>query len=192
MAQRGRSPLLVGAVLAAAVMMVSSSAWACAVFKGKMVVQGNRSTNVVTAIGKATTGMTWCSGYPMGRAKATLGGSVTVTMSKNPVDACLPGLKLDAGTYQVNYANGAAHRRSDPADKNNKDGSRAWVIDCASPVNPLNTTVLGTMSIDSNGTGTGTYTLPSTGVVSGPTDEAAVCVSDVSGNNGNQAPVAIL
>lgn len=186
-----RKHLMAGFGMVGALLMLGSAASACAVFKGKMVVAG-KGTSVVTAIGTDNSSMAWCPGYPLGKAKAARGGTVTITVSKNPSDSCDPGVRLAAGDYQVNYSNGAAHNRSGPTDKSNADGSRAWVIDCASPANPLNTVTIGTLTVDSLGKGTGTYTLPTTGVASGPNDEAAVCVSDMFGNNGNQAPVTIL
>jgi hypothetical protein len=51
---------------------------------------------------------------------------------------------------------------------------------------------LGTMVVDSSGKGRGTYSIPTTGVASGPTDESAVCVSDSDGTYGLQAPLTIL
>ncbi len=191
MSQRSRKRLLAGFTTGGAALLLSSSAWACATFMGKMVVTG-QGTSMVTSIGTDSAGMTWCPGYPIGKAKAARGSTITVTVKKNPWDSCDPGVRLPEGTYQVNYSNGAAHTRSDPTDKSNYDGSRGWEIDCASPANPLNTTTLGTMTVDTFGKGSGTYTLPTSGVASGPTDEAAVCVSDLIGNNGNQAPVTIL
>ena len=191
MSQRSRKRLLAGFTAGGAVLVLSSSAWGCATFLGKMVIAG-QGTSMVTSIGTNDTSMTWCPGYPIGKAKAARGSTITVSVSKNPWDSCDPGVRLPEGTYQVNYSNGAAHTRSGTTDKSNYDGSRGWQIDCASPANPLNTVTIGSMTVDSLGKGSGTYTLPATGVASGPNDEAAICVSDLIGQNGNQAPVTIL
>lgn len=188
----GRRGLWTGAVVGTVVLAVSSAAWACTVFQGKMVVTGNAGTGSVRVIGNGA--MSWCPGYPMGKAKSNLGGTVTITLSKAGIegDGCVPRKsRLPAGTYDVNYVNGAAFTRSDKKDKNNDDGSRDWIIDCMSPADPPTLTI-GGMTIDDYGKGTGTYSLPPFGQLSGPTDEAAICVSDRLGNYGQQAPVSIV
>lgn len=182
---------MLAALVGSIVIGLSSSAWGCTIFRGKMVVSGNKGTGSVTVIGN-NGAMSWCPGYPMGKAKATLGGSVTITVTKAGLGACVPKTsRLPYGTYDVNYVNGAAFTRSDTTDKNNDDGSRDWVADCMSPADPPSVKI-GEMAISDFGKGNGTYALPPVGVLSGPTDEAAICVSDLLGNYGLQAPVSIV
>ena len=190
MSRRNGRRAWAGLAVGGATIALTSSALACVAFTGKMVVKGNAGTGQVTAVGSGN-GMSWCPGYPLGRAKATLGGSVTVTVTKNTWDTCNAGLRLAAGDYLVLYSISGAHGRSDPTDKSNADGSRPWIVDCYPP-RPDQTRLIGTMTIDSVGKGAGTYTLPNFGTVSGPTDEAAICLSDNFGNAGNQAPVTMI
>ncbi|MEO7836592.1 MAG: hypothetical protein ABIS21_02985, partial [Acidimicrobiales bacterium] len=190
MARTGKKQAWMGLMATGATMALGSSALACVTFTGKMVVKGNRGIGEVTNVGNGQ-GMGFCAGYPLGKAKATLGGSVTVTVSKNPKEACNPGVRLPEGTYVVSYAVTGAFTRSDPTDKSNVDGTRQRVTNC-NPSVGVNVRPIGTMSVDSLGKGTGTFTLPSDfGTVSGPTDEAAICVLDefLEGNVGNQAPL---
>ncbi len=193
MSRGGRSKICGGVVVAGVAMAVAGSALACVTFTGKMVVKGNRGIGEVINVGNGT-GMGFCAGYPVGKAKATLGGTVTVAVSKNPRDACNHGVRLPEGTYVVSYAVTGAFTRSDPKDTSNDDGSRQRITNC-NPSIGINVRPIGTMAVDSLGKGTGTYTLPSDfGTASGPTDEAAICVLDefLEGNVGNQAPLTIL
>jgi len=180
-----------GLVVGGAVLALTSTAWGCVSFIGKMTVVGNGGPGIVTAIGTGND-MNWCSGYPLGKAKATLGGTVTVKLVPNPASACSPGIRLASGTYSVNYAFSGAHLRSGPKDVDNTDGSRPWIVDCMNPPNPTNSRFVGTLAIDNFGKGIGTYTIPNAGAVSGPTDEAGICVSDMLANTGNQAPLTII
>lgn len=183
-----------------------SSAWACAVLAGKMVVSGNAGTGTVTAIGDGNQNdYAWCPGYPSGKAKATRGGSVTITVSKSGTLGCATGsrpARLDAGTYNVNYLNGPAFTRSHKADTDNSDGSRTWRDHCLYEDDTILDQVLpdtepeegivriGTMTVNEFGKGNGTYAIPATGVTSGPTDEAAVCV--YARGLGNMVPLTIV
>lgn len=202
----GRSRIVAGALVVGAVSAVCSTAWGCQVLAGKMTVTGNAGTGVVTAVGDGNQNdFGWCPGYPMGKAKATRGGTISVLVSKAGTLACTTTgpTRLSAGTYDVNYINGAAFTRTDKTDKDNTDGSRRWIDHCLSRSGGGLVSILpgddgpdivklGSMSVNQFGKGSGTYNIPSTGVVSGPTDEAAVCVSSPGGGEGNQVPLTIV
>lgn len=218
----GRRGLLLGSLAGAGALALSSSALACTVFMGKMTVVGNAGTGAAISIGNEES-MSWCSGYPLGKAKATLGGSITVTVKKAGIHATDPSSRtppapagaepckradgslvpgssrLLAGSYAVNFYNGenpTGFVRAGKTDTENYDGTRNWSFDCMSNTTgfPQPPAVrLGTMTVDEFGKGTGTFTLPSSGRISGPLDEAAVCVTDLrDAFRGNQVPLTII
>jgi len=191
MSQRSGKKVWLGLAAAGASVALTSTALACVTYTGRLTVRGI-GIGEVTNVGNGA-GMAFCAGYPLGKAKAPLGGTVSVTVAKNPASACNPGIKLPAGDYVVSYAVSGAFTRSDPTDKSNTDGSRTRVTNCNPSVGP-SVRPIGTMTVDSLGKGTGTYTLPNFGTASGPTDEAAICVLDVftKGNVGNQVPLTII
>lgn len=189
MSRIGSRKAWLGLAAVGVTMALSSAAFACVSYTGTMRVTGSGGAGESVNIGNGR-GMTFCPGYPKGKAKASSGGSVNVSMSKSPLDSCGLGTRLKAGTYVVGFLKTGAFTRSDVTDTSNKDGSRVRKGNCNSGATPL-----GTMTIDAAGKGSGTYTLPSdVGPKSGPTDEAAVCVMDffTQGNSGNMTPLSII
>lgn len=187
--------LAVAAGAAALALTWSSASWACTVFKGKMTITGKNST-MVTVVGNEQQ-MGYCSPYPLGKAKVARGGTITINVKKAGPDQCVvPGSRLPPGAYDVNYAPGRAFLRTDVTDKSNVDGTRGWRIDCMSGSdNNPDGVRLGTLVLDDLGKGTNTYVIPSFGEPSGPTDEAAICVSQPVGTavqSGLQAPITVL
>lgn len=191
MSRTGSRKAWLGLVAVAATMALGSTAFACVTYTGKLTVRGQGLGESVN-IGNGK-GMTFCPGYPKGKAKAALGGQVSISVTKSPIDSCGEGRRLRAGDYLVAYAATGAYTRSDPYDTSNKDGSRVRKNGCSFVAGPTSRT-LGTVTVDDLGKAAGTFTLPTdVGTKSGPTDEAAICIVDVRfGNTGNIAPLTII
>lgn len=189
------------AAAGAAGLIFTSASFACTTFRGRMTIQG-KGTGIVTVLGN-NGDMTWCPSYPKGKAKANLGGEIVINLYKaGPLgDGCVPRKsKLPEGVYDVNYTN-KGFTRTNIYDKDNTDATRQYSIDCMTILDPNREKrykVIGEIGVDAFGRGTGTFRIPTTdydgspGVVSGPTDEAAICVSGRDGRNGLQAPVTIV
>lgn len=165
------------AVAVAAVMLLSSAALACTVYKGTMSVTGDSpGSGTVTAVGN-NRGMGYCYGGPTGSAtleKPSADIFVSVGPYISPDATVCPSSQLgDTGsgtggtrTYTVTWWNGTG------------------TGDC---MNPLSFQV-GLIEIR-NGSGSGEYKLDSR--VINPS-EGSVCVSDLTGGQGNQVPVTFL
>lgn len=165
------------AALVAAVMLLSSAAMACTVYKGTMSVTGDSpGSGTVTAVGN-NSGMGYCYGGPSGSAtleKPTSDIFVSVGPFVSPDEAVCPSSQLaDSGTgtgglrtYTVTWWDGTG------------------TGDC---MNPLSHQV-GLIDIR-NGSGSGEYKLD-TRVIN--PSEGAICVSDLTAGQGNQVPVTFL
>lgn len=172
-------------------LMLSSAAFACTTFKGTMTVTGNATTGrtltnpgagTSTAVGNPNAGMAYCTLTPGATAKAT-GGTVTVGVVAT-TGTCASGL-VNGTVYDINYVNGRAFY--DPPNPNSPYG---WQIDCMSPIG-AGQVKLGQQTAASGGIPTATYNLPN-GSTNAANEDSAVCVSDSTGNIGNQAPVQIV
>lgn len=165
----------------AILLVVSSAAFACTIFRGKFVVSGPDG-NKVRAVGNNTS-MSWCPGFPTGTATAPAnGGSITVSVAKAK-DPC-PTSRLPEGRYQIRFFNGAAFT---------KEPLREWQVDCMAGGTSSIGVKIGKIYVNAYGAaGPKTIALPSGLVPNGPNDESAVCISDDGGNMGNQAPLTIL
>lgn len=169
---------------------MSSTAFACTIFKGTMTVTGNGTTaRTDTDPGNGTstavadpTGMKYCSLTPGATAKGVL-GTVTVGVVAT-TGSCASALE-DGVVYDINYVNGRAFY-----DPNGPARRYTWQIDCMSPLSSGHTR-LGQQIAVNGGIPTATYNLP-TSTNNAANEDSAVCVSDSSGGIGNQAPVQIV
>lgn len=185
-----RKKLMFGVGVGAAVLSMSSAAFACTIFRGTMTVSGNGTTSrspsgtsPSTAIGN-NTGMGYCSLTPGATAKAT-GGTVTVQVLASSAPCAVSTLTPNTA-YDVNYVNGRAFY--DPPGPARVYG---WQIDCMSPISAGQVN-LGSQTTDSLGNlASQTWNLPN-GAVNASGEDSAVCVSTPNGGNGNQAPVQIV
>ncbi len=181
----------------AAFLALSSAAYACTTFYGKITVTGTSGST--TAYGNQTT-HGYCSGpvsnSPNG-AKAHSSDSITVAVASGtascPISGALPGK-----TYDVNFLNTtSAYTCSSTCATTGTTytpGANFTTTDnCMDDTNgnPAHGSRLGTMSVNSSGTGSGSYTLPSSLTNNGSTNASNVCVSDNTGLNGIEAPIII-
>ncbi len=163
-----RRGIVAASVAALAVLALASAAFACTVYKGRFVVTGNNGTTT-EVVGNAI-GMGYCFTPGPGRAEISRGGTFSASVSKyqgsQSTTKC--SAQLNPDTYDVNYS------------------TTGGTGDCmtGSP----ESVKIGSMVVDSSGSGSGTYTLPSTALVS----DGAICVSDATAGEGNQAPVKIV
>jgi hypothetical protein len=139
----------------------------------------------VTATGCDTGGFTMCQTLSGGPAQASHSSTVgTLTVSTGASGSN----KLPAGTYDVNFLGGAAYTGS----------PLAWTLDCMSgqanpPLGLDNLT--HSASVSSLGVyGPATFNVPTgeSANQTSPLQESAVCISDSSGNNGNEAPIQLM
>ncbi|HSH60678.1 MAG TPA: hypothetical protein VK988_13765 [Acidimicrobiales bacterium] len=205
---------------AGAVLLGMAEPAAATTFKGKMTVTGNvfteSGTGSVTVVGNNVPGN---SGSVCSTVKSNGGakvsplregvvsvppqpGSVAVAVQASvaPGD-CATG-QLSAGYYTVNFLPGQAYvNGSTTPAKSCMTGSKDAPVPSVgqvgfpdelpplgSPTDPV--TNLGTIRIDASGAGAGRYRIA--GPANGPTDEAAICVSNPTGTEGNQAPITLL
>jgi hypothetical protein len=151
----------------------AATAFACTIFRGTFTVLGNGSSTSVTATGLRT-GM--IENVTPGIAKATAtGGSIKVSTGRDKY-----GVGLPAGSYSINYYNGAAY--SDHTH---------WQTDCMSGDAGVK---LGSGSVGSTGALSGqplTFSLPASVKNTAP-QESGVCVSNSAATYGNQAPLTIM
>ncbi len=168
-----RKTLSVPFVTLAAVIALSSTAFACTVFKGTFTLKGNASTTKVTSTGTATS-MTSTISPGIAKAKKT-GGVVTLWAGADAY-----GRKLPVNNYLIRYFNGKAY-----------DSHTNWVVDCMAGRSGVQ---LGTADVNSYGKFVGQplkFSLPD-GTANTAPQESAVCVSDRAGAYGNQVPVTIV
>ena len=179
--------MLFGFALIATVLSLSSAAFACTVYKGKLTLQGDQSTSTVTAVGN-NSNMGYCSISNSYAYANDVSGRVKVTVA--PASTCLVNgsNKLPATTstlkYAVTYISYAFNNSS-------------MVKDCMAVGGDAGTTKIGDITIDSNGNGGGVwYNLPSPlPIQNGSPYEAGVCVSDTKYSPslyGIQAPLVVI
>ncbi|HSH62343.1 MAG TPA: hypothetical protein VK988_22365 [Acidimicrobiales bacterium] len=209
--------MAVGSSVVAVLLAMASTAYACTIFQGSITITGNgtapagfptagNGSSVAWGSGK---NMTYCvGGNPTGYAYAQDGsaGTATVAVAEH---ACAGTADTDdqlpAGTYDVNFLNQGAFTNY---------SNRNWVQDCMSDsisgggstnpaVQAAATYKVGSMTVDSTGSGTSTVNLnallPNTttspsGLV--PTEEAGICVSSPARSRpiplGMQGPITII
>lgn len=200
-----RRGIVAGFAAAGAVIVLSSAAFACTVWKGKAAV-----TNVTTGAGTAVahgknTGMEHCRWSPVGQTTAEIGETVNVAVSPHnganvgpggiKVGPC-PASQLSNGWYDIRFVAGPAFT-GDLTDPVTASGSyRNWLLDC---MNGSVGTTLGELQVV-GGSGNANVTLNwPVPYHNAPTDESAICVSGPGPNpnqnqgaaEGNQVPITI-
>lgn len=182
-----RKGILFSFAIIAVVLGLSSTAWACTVFKGKMTLKGNAASTSSTIYGN-NTGMGHCglSGF----AKANTPGSVFVSVAP-AVSSCSGSHSLPNGyTYAVSYI---SQGFNNGVYDLNRDCM--WNGGTTGRIALYNSSGSALISV-SGGSGSGTYNLPS-GLAKQDAApyEGAVCVSDTNTTPStwaNAAPVIIL
>lgn len=212
-----RKLILTGAGVAAAVLIASSTAHACTTYRGKMTATVTPGAGVSTVIGKNSDTHLYCPTKGPSRVIATaekIGVPIVAEIIVEPATECptteRPQNKLKAGVYTIDFRDNAGT----PAPAYTGSYTTSW-----SSVTPDQTSTttscgpariadpgfhrLGTMTVDANGYGVGTATLPaSLGKSTGapvPTDASALCVNNTDGTSaggpngdGNQVPLAVI
>lgn len=203
---------LVGFGVTAALLLMSSSAFACTIFKGQLTVQGNGNDpatghkSSITVYGSGR-GMSYCDGSVTSDLPADAGytyvdsdfppaASVDVWLSPNNGDPdCPRSGQLPDGVYNVNFANSVAWT--------NVEGSRIWVLDCMfhegeSLFSPGVKNV-GELTV-AEGSAQGQFNLGRELQPNGPGDESSLCIANqggqagfrFAGEYGQMAPVTVL
>ncbi len=160
----GRKALLTPFGVMALVLALSSVAYACTTFKGDMTVSGTSSS---TGTGN-NSGMGYCQNITPGKAGVTKGTAFTVSVAPSTNSNC--AAQLSNMTADVNYMMGAGPpTTTDCMDSFRDMGGEKQI---------------GSMSI-SNGSGSGSYTIPTTQTKTG---DVQICVSSDGGGTGMQIP----
>lgn len=207
MTRRRKACAAVGGIMAVA-LATASAAFACTVYKGKMVVEGGRGTS--TGIG-GQSGHGYCNldgaPNPTGGATGKSRRSITVTVSaavectvtQDQFGRRVIGTNmLPFGRYAVNFVNFIKDPGDEPDDPLrsgfgiNADGSYVDNADCMS--GSYGAVKLGEMEVDLVGRGSGTYTLPADLTSNGPSDASKICVSgpELGSALGMAVPIFIL
>lgn len=170
--------LVTGAVMVA-VMTMSSAAYACVTFRGRMTVTGERGATTVEGHGFAHE---YCNanGEPNGRPRTAAAGAPgsKVVIATSPGVICgtyVDGAgisqpnQLPAGTYDVKFNQGADQSGGGGTSTLGHgayyfdEGTGYWTMypktGCFRFNNAGTTTTLGTMTVGSDGVGQGTFTL---------------------------------
>lgn len=191
--RRKRLILIPFAALAAATAL-AATAFACTVFRGTFTISGNDPTSgSVTATGSGGN-LFMTQSVSAGIAKATRnGGSVTVSTGASGTNK-LPA-STGTQTYKIRFYNSTAGAPG-------YNTHTTWKTDC---MVGSSGTQIGTVKVDSTGkisSGSGMPStgqpetfplLPTTGLTPDVSPaESAVCISDDSASNGNEAPLTIL
>lgn len=179
----------------AGLMLLASTAYACTVWAGKFLVNGEAAAGGATVTATGTP--TGCSGTtPTGgmtqsvnanvakTKKSPAVGTVTVeTQSAGGTCNWLPG-----GVYDINWYSGKGY-----------SNHTTWSRDCMSPLMGLGVKV-GEIKVNSagqsvdpitNAAASFTFNITSPFANIG-SEEGAVCVSDATGTYGNQAPMKVI
>ena len=163
----------------AAIVLTASAAFACLTTKGSLTISG--ATTGATVIGKNTQ-MGFCSN-PTSAASQARGSNITVTVAKA---TCGTTTQLPAkNTYQVRL-------NSSTSNPQWLWNGSAWVFQTGTGCwagGVTYQTLTTSYSVNSNGDGSASLTVPSDANVSEPNEAAGVCVGD--GTNGIFAPLRI-
>jgi hypothetical protein len=200
-----RRKLMVGFAIAAGVLTLSSTAFACTIWKGRLTVSvASGGSGTVTGWG-ANLGMQHCPTMPwQGTAQVHAGsngptppahasGSVNVTVA--PTTSTEVGIcasKLKAGTHDINFLNTGL------GDFVGTGPAREWVHDCMTGGHPK-TFKIGSITVDSNGNGAASNVVIDkpgrTGtneIQDWPGMESAICVSTTDAAEGMQNPIIVI
>lgn len=160
-----RKSLVIMAGITATILLATSAAFACTIFRGKMTVKGDAAATSVAAIGDGF-GMGHCqpTGNPTGSASVSrIGGSVDVSVS--PQDCGVYDGTLPDGNYTVNYF------PTYPAFA---------LTDCMNPIGQaggMGVQMIGTLTVTS-GSGSTTASLPAYAAV--PGSQSTICLTSTS------------
>lgn len=183
--------VVTGAV--ALLLALSSIAFACTVFKGQMTVTGdNNSSHTMTVVGDGESFMVRCktlfndddSVEPESEEDGT--GDVTLEVDPHSSSDCGTHQLDDSGAlpYDVRFSEGAAYVEDD-SDGIFGDDDRQ--LDCMGQ----DGVDIGDMDI-TNGSGSGTYDIPNDAPANAAGEASAICVTDKTASEGQQAPLIIV
>lgn len=168
----------------AIVLTVSSAAYACVPFKGKMSTTVSQGTGGATFAnsgvhaGKSPNGEqhlycpTGTDVTPAAAATAGTGNVLTITISAGTDTGCTQN--LGTGTQTV-YINNASSDAASPFSATGTSWSFVNGTGCWASPTPAGRKSIGTMSVTS-GAGTGTYTLPALNRVDSASRASGLCV----------------
>ncbi len=183
------------AAVVAIIMVLTSAAYACTVFRGKMTVTG-ADGNSTFATGN-NLNMGWCI-RPQdnttvangGGAKGADGSSIKIRIepASSTCGSHSPSTRND---YDLNFFNGKAFTYTISSTTGKRVYSTTIHKDCMSPL--LSGVVhLARGLTYTNGTiAEGTFKLPASTNKNLSGEASAVCFSDPGGGNGNQVPIII-
>ncbi len=188
MTQRQRCWRL-GFAAIAILLSFASTAYACTVLRGHIVVSGNASTNHSSRVGEnGGFEMDYCSGaHKHDGGAANPNGTFTVTMyestscasgSRNKLDVC-PSEPSANCKYDVNIYNGSSGGAFDSNGNVVRDCMNGDFVSAKADE---------AFTVNSDGFGTATFGMPNYA----PNNNAAVCISDDGANQGNQSRIAII
>ncbi len=171
-----RKGMTFGTMVVAGVMILASAAFACTVYKGTMTVTAGGGSSQRTGSGM---GMGYCSGTTAtSNADVTSGGTFSITVQKftgsGSTKTCTDQLNID--WYDVNYTTAGATgdcMSSDPASILIQEGDA---------------TAKTGLSVDSTGSGSGSFTFPSTSHLGA----IGICVSDDGSAEGMQVAADVV
>ncbi len=187
-----------------AVLALSSTAFACTVFKGKTTIQGDASSATSTVYGKDS-GMAYCGGNGGAKAFTTVDSTndVGVLIEPNNLSGCTNKLGVNFSEYDVNFVNFTD--AGEPGFK--RDSSGNYILnekgDCMSPVLP-GVVGIGKIKVDSGGfslksdgtRGSRSYNFNAgttkTWTANSSSDASGVCVSDSNANEGTMVPILLV
>jgi hypothetical protein len=178
--------------VATGALLLSSAAFACTWYTGKMTVTAGGGSTISIGTGS---GMNYCAGYPKDTAGAPAGGAHgrsggSIQIAVAPASGCNTK-KLTAQTYFANFVNGAAYTFTINAATHRRSYS-GWKIDCMTRGGIVKGLTPSTLTVPASGTAAGTFHLPASLKTNGPSDASAVCLTDGHAFYGNQVPIVIV
>lgn len=217
MSRTPRKGALFALTVTAGVLLFGSSAFACTRWKGKMTVQGSAGLGTTSAVGSGGQ-MTYCNlpnpftetnGGATVNALSPLPGTITVTVQAATCGVTSGQLRptqvvgVPPVVYTVNYLPAPStyvplqqyvpQAPFDPqlfTDCMNGNGQQGGggPLGVTGAVTSGVGIPIGTINVDINGNGTGTYPLAGIGAAAGPHNSSIVCVSSSDFFDGMQVP----
>ena len=194
-----RTTVCFGAGVIAIVLGLGSAAYACTSYKGWLQVcdssDGAEGVYCITSNGSGS-GMN--QSFSSGTGPTLTRGTESFTVEVGPITTTNKLPQRDSSTgnsYHVTFWNKTSKAYDRPILNYGTSGSH-WLQDCmysSLDITLGNIKSLGTLDVDANGDSIAkSFTLPSTAPLSPSGGQGAVCVSDPSAVNGNQAPIIIV
>lgn len=182
------------AAVVAIIMVLTSAAYACTVFRGKMTVTG-ADGNSTFATG-SNQSMSWCIA-PQDNAAASAGGGAkgadgsSITIKIEPASSgCGSHSPSTRSDYHLNFFNGKGFTYTISSTTGKRVYS-TWQKDCMSPLLSGVVNLASNLSYTNGTTAQGTFRLPASTNKNLSGEASAVCFSDPGGGNGNQVPIII-